>query len=59
GFTDGLVRLFSNRLPGLSSLRHLGLLALDLAPPFKQAVMRQNLGLAHRPSRSLRQRRVE
>lgn len=44
GFTDHLVRLFSNRVPGLRGLRHLGLLALDLAPPLKQAVMWQNLG---------------
>lgn len=44
GFTDGIVRLFSNRVPGLRQLRHLGLLALDLAPPLKDAVMRQNLG---------------
>ena len=46
GFTDRLVRTFSNRVPGLRGLRHLGLLALDLTPPLKQAVMRQNLGLA-------------
>lgn len=44
GFTDHLVRLFSNRVPGLRGLRHLGLLALDLAPPLKRAVMWQNLG---------------
>lgn len=44
GFTDGLVRLFSNRVPGLAGLRHLGLLALDLTPPLKQAVLWQNLG---------------
>lgn len=44
-FTDHLVRLFSNRVPGLRGLRHLGLLGLDLAPPLKQAVLRQNLGL--------------
>lgn len=43
-FTDRLVRTFSNKLPGLSTLRHLGLLALDLTPPLKQAVLRQNLG---------------
>lgn len=43
-FTDQLVRLFSNRLPLLSGLRHLGLLALDLTPPLKDAVLRQNLG---------------
>lgn len=44
GFTDRLVRLFSNRIPGLRGLRHLGLLALDLSPPLKQAVLWQNLG---------------
>lgn len=44
GFTDGLVRLFSNAVPGLRGLRHLGLLAMDLAPPLKQAVLQQNLG---------------
>lgn len=44
GFTDRLVRTFSNKLPGLSTLRHLGLLALDITPPIKQAVLRQNLG---------------
>lgn len=46
GFTDRLVRLFSNDLPGLRAARHLGLLALDLVPPVKSAVMRQNLGFA-------------
>lgn len=44
GFTDGLVRLFSNAVPGLRELRHWGLLMLDLTPPLKQAVMQQNLG---------------
>ncbi len=43
-FTDRLVRLFSNTLPGLAELRHLGLLALDLTPPVRQSVLRQNLG---------------
>ncbi|MBI3171245.1 MAG: 2-octaprenyl-6-methoxyphenyl hydroxylase [Hydrocarboniphaga effusa] len=46
GFTDQLVRMFSNAVPGLSEARHLGLLALDLLPPIKAAVMRQNLGYA-------------
>lgn len=45
-FTDQLVRVFSNRLPVVSSLRHLGLLAMDLLPPAKGAVLRQNLGHA-------------
>lgn len=45
-FTDQLVRIFSNDMPGLRSARHLGLLALDMIPPLKDAVMRQNLGYA-------------
>ncbi|MGH8443483.1 MAG: 2-octaprenyl-6-methoxyphenyl hydroxylase, partial [Nevskiaceae bacterium] len=46
GFTDGLVRVFSNSIPGLAEARHWGLLALDLLPGVKRAVMRQNLGFA-------------
>jgi 2-octaprenyl-6-methoxyphenol hydroxylase len=49
GFTDTLVRLFSNAVPGLRGLRHLGILALDLLPPIKQHVTRQNLGYGDRP----------
>ncbi|MCC2655763.1 MAG: 2-octaprenyl-6-methoxyphenyl hydroxylase [Panacagrimonas sp.] len=55
-FTDGLVRLFSNSLPGLRGLRHLGLLLLELDTPARDAILRQNLGfggpvpaLARRP----------
>lgn len=48
-FTDRLVRSFSNRLPGFAALRHLGLLALDLTPPLKEAVLWQNLGYGHAP----------
>lgn len=43
-FTDQLVRLFSNAIPGLRSARHLGLLALDVWPAAKQEVLRRNLG---------------
>jgi 2-octaprenyl-6-methoxyphenol hydroxylase len=46
GFTDRLVRIFSNSIPGLAETRHWGLLALDLLPPVKRAVLRQNLGFA-------------
>ena len=35
GFTDTLVRVFSNDLPPLRAARGLGLLALDLAPPLR------------------------
>jgi 2-octaprenyl-6-methoxyphenol hydroxylase len=45
-FTDGLVRIFSNDIPGLATTRHWGLLALDLLPPLKKMVLRQNLGFA-------------
>lgn len=45
-FTDGLVRLFSNSLPGLRGLRHLGLLFLEFDSPARDAILRQNLGLA-------------
>lgn len=55
GFTDRLVRTFSNQVPGLRGLRHLGLLALDLTPPLKEAVMRQNLGLGGLPSKFARE----
>lgn len=44
GFTDQLVRVFSNQLPVVSTLRHVGLLALDLVPAAREAVLRQNLG---------------
>lgn len=53
-FTDHLVRLFSNRVPGLSSLRHLGLLALDLVPPLKERTLWHNLGYRGATPRSAR-----
>jgi 2-octaprenyl-6-methoxyphenol hydroxylase len=43
-FTDGLVRLFGSRLPGIGLVRDLGLLAFDLAPPAKRALARVSLG---------------
>lgn len=44
-FTDRLVRTFSNAVPGLRGLRHLGLLFLELDTPAREAILRQNLGL--------------
>jgi 2-octaprenyl-6-methoxyphenol hydroxylase len=44
GFTDGLVRLFSNPLRGVRHLRNLGLLAFDLLPPAKSALSRLSTG---------------
>lgn len=53
-FTDGLVRLFSNTVPGLAALRHFGLVALDLRTPAREAVLLQNLGLGGRVPRLAR-----
>jgi 2-octaprenyl-6-methoxyphenol hydroxylase len=47
-FTDGLVRLFSNAVPGLRGVRHLGLLALELESPLRETVLNQNLGFGGR-----------
>ncbi|HEX3844579.1 MAG TPA: 2-octaprenyl-6-methoxyphenyl hydroxylase [Steroidobacteraceae bacterium] len=43
-FTDGLVRLFGSRMPGVGLIRSLGLLAFDLSPPAKRALARVSLG---------------
>lgn len=55
-FTDGLVRLFSNRLPGLASFRHLGIVGLDLLPPIKARFAQRSMGMVGAPrlSRGLR-----
>jgi 2-octaprenyl-6-methoxyphenol hydroxylase len=44
GLTDLMVRAFSNRVPFLAQARHWGLVAVELAPPLRQAVLRQHLG---------------
>ena len=41
GFTDSIVRLFSNDLAPLRCARGLGLLALDLAPPLRHFVAKR------------------
>jgi 2-octaprenyl-6-methoxyphenol hydroxylase len=43
--TDGLVRLFTNPLLPVRAVRDLGMLALDLAPPLKNFLTRQFMGL--------------
>ncbi len=43
-FTDGLVKLFGSRTPGVGLVRNLGLLAFDLSPPAKRALARVSLG---------------
>lgn len=47
-FTDGLARVFSNPLPGVGLARDLGLLAVDLLPPFKRLLLRHTMGMAGR-----------
>ncbi|MDB5813348.1 MAG: 2-octaprenyl-6-methoxyphenyl hydroxylase [Rhodocyclales bacterium] len=41
GFTDGLVRLFSNDIPLLRHARGAGLLALDILPPLRHFVAKR------------------
>jgi 2-octaprenyl-6-methoxyphenol hydroxylase len=53
-FTDGLVRIFSNDLMPLSFVRNLGLVAVDLFPPAKRALLRLSMGLAGRLPRLAR-----
>ena len=53
-FTDGLVRVFSNRFKPLAFARSLGLVATDLLPPVKHGVARLAMGLAGRQPRLTR-----
>jgi 2-octaprenyl-6-methoxyphenol hydroxylase len=48
GFTDGLIRLFSNPLRSVRALRNMGLLAFDLLPPAKAALSRLSSGASGR-----------
>ncbi|HUE18903.1 MAG TPA: 2-octaprenyl-6-methoxyphenyl hydroxylase, partial [Stellaceae bacterium] len=43
--TDGLNRLFSNRLPPVALLRDVGLAAVNAAPPLKRYFMRHAMGI--------------
>jgi 2-octaprenyl-6-methoxyphenol hydroxylase len=45
-FTDGLVKLFGNRMPGVGAARDLGLLLFDLSPTAKSAMSRVSWGFA-------------
>jgi len=48
GFTDGLVRLFTNPLAPFRIARNLGLLAFDAAPPLKELLAKNAMGLGGR-----------
>lgn len=45
-FTDRIVRLFSNRVPGLGAARAAGLIGLELKPEIKHDMARRSMGLA-------------
>ena len=47
-FTDGLVRLFGSRRPGIRTLRNLGMLGFDFIPGVRRAFARHTMGLAGR-----------
>lgn len=48
GFTDNIVRLFSNDWPPLAAARNIGLTLLDHLPPAKAYLARHAMGLAER-----------
>jgi len=54
GFTDGVVRLFTNPFTPVKAARGAGLVALDLLPFAKEALARQSMGLAGRLPRLAR-----
>jgi 2-octaprenyl-6-methoxyphenol hydroxylase len=54
GFTDGLVRLFTQPFGPAKLLRNLGMLAFDLMPPAKEALSQLSLGAAGRIPRLAR-----
>lgn len=45
-FTDRIVRLFSNRLPGLAGARAAGLVGLSLLPAIRHDMARRSMGFA-------------
>jgi 2-octaprenyl-6-methoxyphenol hydroxylase len=54
GFTDTLVRVFSSESAPVAMARNLGLIAFDLLPPLKKALMRHSMGIAGRLPRLAR-----
>jgi 2-octaprenyl-6-methoxyphenol hydroxylase len=52
--TDGLVRLFSSKLPPVMLARNLGLVALDLMPSMKHVIARHAMGYVGKLSRLAR-----
>ncbi len=54
GFTDGLVRLFGSRRPGLRALRNAGMLAFDVVPGVRRVFAEHTMGLRGRLPRLAR-----
>jgi 2-octaprenyl-6-methoxyphenol hydroxylase len=54
GYTDSLVRLFSNDFPPLGHARAGGLLAVDRIAPLRKLLTQQSMGLRFRQSRLAR-----
>lgn len=52
--TDGLVRLFSSKLPPLMLARNLGLVMMDILPPLKHSMARHAMGYVGKLSRLAR-----
>lgn len=48
GFTDGLVRLFGSRRPGIRVLRNAGMLAFDVVPGVRRVFAEHTMGLKGR-----------
>ena len=46
GFTDNLVKIFSNRFPPLALARNIGLVATDVMPPLKHLLAKHSMGMA-------------
>jgi len=56
-FTDAIVRLFSNRTPGLGAARAAGLAGLSLLPAVRDDMARRSMGLALAPEFAARRNR--
>lgn len=54
GFTDGLVKLFANKRPGVAAARNLGLMLFDLVPGAKSALSRLSWGFGGDTPRLMR-----
>lgn len=46
GFTDNLVKIFSNRFPPLALARNIGLVATDITPTLKHLLAKHTMGMA-------------